>query len=206
MNTLLYVLTAVSALSSQLYSSPSCNGPGCQSNSSAGATWSPSSNRGTDSRRYSQYSDPRQAAACQCRTCDPRFPCSPENCGRQNCQDCLNGCQNCAPGSYSSQANDGWEPRASDLQGRGSAPQVSVQRICPVTGEELGSMGRPIPVSVSGLFRSAVRPALLQSNGILKNICRELLKKSEPCDPMHLKDRRTLGNQICKRVASDCAR
>ena len=150
MNTLLYVLTAVSALSSQLYSSPSCNGPGCQSNSSAGATWSPSSNRGTDSRRYSQYSDPRQAAACQCRTCDPRFPCSPENCGRQNCQDCLNGCQNCAPGPYSSQANDGWEPRASDLQGRGSAPQVSVQRICPVTGEELGSMGRPIPVSVSG--------------------------------------------------------
>ena len=150
MNTLLYVLTAVSALSSQLYSSPSCNGPDCQSNSSAGATWSPSSNRSTDSRRYPQYSDPRQAAACQCRTCDPRFPCSLENCGRQNCQDCLNGCQNCAPGPYSSQANDGWEPRASDLRGRRSAPQVSVQRICPVTGEKLGSMGRPISVSVSG--------------------------------------------------------
>jgi YHS domain-containing protein len=150
MNTLLDVLTAVSALSSQLYSSPSCNGPGCQSNSSAGATWSPSSNRSTDSRRYPQYSDPRQAAACQCRTCDPRFPCSPENCGRQNCQDCLNGCQNCAPGPYSSQASDGWEPRASDLRGRRSAPQVSVQRICPVTGEKLGSMGRPISVSVSG--------------------------------------------------------
>jgi YHS domain-containing protein len=150
MNTLLDVLTAVSALSSQLYSSPSCNGPDCQSNSSAGATWSPSSNRSTDSRRYPQYSDPRQAAACQCRTCDPRFPCSLENCGRQNCQDCLNGCQNCAPGPYSSQANDGWEPRASDLRGRRSAPQVSVQRICPVTGEKLGSMGRPISVSVSG--------------------------------------------------------
>ena len=150
MNSLLYILTAVSALSSQLYSSPSCNGPGCQSNLSAGRTWSQSSNRNIDSRRYSQLIDPRDAATCSCRTCDPRFPCSPENCGRQNCPDCLDGCENCESGQFAAQSNDGWEPRASDLQGTRSSPQASVQRICPVTGEELGSMGRPIPVTVSG--------------------------------------------------------
>lgn len=150
MNSLLYILTAVSALSSQLYSTPSCSGPGCQSNSSAGATWSQSSNRNTDSRQYSQFSDPRHAAACQCRTCDPRFPCSPENCGRQNCQDCVNGCQDCETGQFAAQSNNGWEPRANDLQRRPSTPRVSVQRLCPVTGEELGSMGPPIPVTVSG--------------------------------------------------------
>lgn len=30
------------------------------------------------------------------------------------------------------------------------APSARVQRLCPVTGEELGSMGRPIPVNVRG--------------------------------------------------------
>lgn len=151
MNSLLYVLTAVSGLSSQLYSTPPCNGPDCRSNSSAGATWSQSSYGNADSRRYSPFIDPRQATTCSCRTCDPRFPCSPGNCGRQNCAECVNGCGDCASGPYASPSNnDGWEPRASDLRGSRSSPQTSVQRICPVTGEELGSMGRPIPVTVSG--------------------------------------------------------
>lgn len=150
MNALFYILTACSALSSQLYSTPSCSGPGCQSNSSAGATWSRSTNRNADPRQYSQFSDPRQASTCQCRTCDPRFPCSPENCGRQNCQDCVNGCQNCPSGQFAAQSNSGWELRTRDVQRSPSSPRVSVQRICPVTGEELGSMGPPIPVTVSG--------------------------------------------------------
>lgn len=150
MNSLFCILTAVSALTSQLYSTPPCSGPSCRSTSSAGASWSQSSNRNTDSRQYSQFSDPLHATACQCRTCDPRFPCSLENCDRQNCRDCLNGCQNCASGQSAAQSDDGWQPRGTDLRGSRSAPQVSVQRICPVTGEELGFMGRPFPVTVSG--------------------------------------------------------
>ena len=150
MNTLFYLLTAVSALSSQLYSSPSCSGPGCRSNSTAGLAWFQPANRNAASHQYSLFSDSRQASGCQCRTCDPRFPCSPENCARQNCEDCVNGCQNCAPDQFTSQLHDGWEPRSPDMRRARSTPPITAQRICPVTGEELGSMGPPIPVTISG--------------------------------------------------------
>ena len=150
MNSLLYLLVAISAMSSQLSTRPFCNGPGCQSNQPSAATWSQSSNRTMESRRSSLLVDRRDSVKCPCRTCDPRFPCSPENCGRQDCPDCVNACQNCSPDQSASQVNDGWEPRRTDLRGRKPFSQTSVQRICPVTGEELGSMGRPIPVKVSG--------------------------------------------------------
>lgn len=44
-------------------------------------------------------------------------------------------------------------PRRSDVmqaQATDEAPRGKVQQTCPVTGEKLGSMGPPIPVTVSG--------------------------------------------------------
>ena len=149
MNSLIYVLTAVSALTGQLYSNPACNGPGCQSNSASGSSRSLLTSRQIDARQYSQFGDPLLTAACQCRTCDPRIPCSPENCARQDCAECVDGCQNCIADRLARPVNDGWEPRAGSRQS--SRPsQATAQRLCPVTGEELGSMGPPIPVTISG--------------------------------------------------------
>ncbi len=205
MNSLLYLLVAISAMSSQLSTRPFCNGPGCQSNQPSAATWSQSSNRTMESRRSSLLVDRRDSVKCPCRTCDPRFPCSPENCGRQDCPDCVNACQNCSPDQSASQVNDGWEPRRTDLRGRKPFSQTSVQRICPVTGEELGSMGRPIPSkSPDEQFRSAVRHALPKCNGILKNICGASLTKSEPGPSTFLANRETLVSPICSRILSDC--
>ena len=150
MNSLICILTAVSALTGQLYSTPACNGLGCRTNSAFGSTRSSTTNPQFDSRQYSQFGDPLMTAACQCRTCDPRIPCSPENCDRQNCADCLNGCRNCVSDRFAPQINDGWEPRASNRQPVRPSHQVSTQRLCPVTGEALGSMGPPIPVTISG--------------------------------------------------------
>ncbi len=153
MNSLICILTALSGLTGQLYSNsrnPPCSGPGCRQTQSTGvprSTWN--SNRQFDARSASQSRVPQFTAACQCRTCDPSVPCSPENCASQNCADCVNGCKDCADTPLTG-SNDGWEPRASD-RGRSQAfAQSRAQRLCPVTGEELGSMGPPIPVTISG--------------------------------------------------------
>lgn len=150
MNSLLCMLTAVSALTGQLYSTPPCSGPDCRTNSAFGSTRSSMTNSEFDSRQHSRFGDPLLTTACPCRTCDPRIPCSPENCDRQNCADCVNRCKNCVSDDFASQTNDGWQPRTSKRQPPRSSPQVSAQRICPVTGEVLGSMGPPIAVRVSG--------------------------------------------------------
>ncbi len=48
--------------------------------------------------------------------------------------------------------------------------QAPPQLLCPVTGEELGSMGPPIPVTVSGgRYKSAAKPALPLSKEIQPN-------------------------------------
>ena len=153
MNSLICILAALSGLTGQLYSNsrnPPCSGPGCRQTQSTGVprpTWN--SNRQFDARSASQAGAPRFTAACQCRTCDPGVPCSPENCASQNCADCVNGCKDCADNPLTG-SNDGWEPRASDRGRRRAFAQSRAQKLCPVTGEELGSMGPPIPVTVSG--------------------------------------------------------
>lgn len=89
---------------------------------------------------------------CGCSTCDPRWPCSAGTCSSQNCQ-------NIAPfqgqsGVSELQGGSGFlGQRQNDAYGtRPFAQNSSVgrQRLCPVTGAELGSMGPPIPVTVVG--------------------------------------------------------
>ena len=106
MISLIYVLSTVSALTGQLYSNPACNGPGCQSNSASGSTRSLLTSRQIVARQDSQFGVPLLTAACQCRTCDPRIPCSPENCARQDCAECVDGCQNCVADRLARPVND----------------------------------------------------------------------------------------------------
>jgi hypothetical protein len=64
------------------------------------------------------------------------------------------GCQSCRAGSSRPAASDPAMSPAIGATGRAPAANAPAtakrQTICPVTGQKLGSMGRPIPVSANG--------------------------------------------------------
>lgn len=90
--------------------------------------------------------------ACACNSCDPRIPCSPTMCARQGCSDCGTNCPTCPSGRFDSRSPFMGSPSTLPYQSRPTvrpAP-LTAQKLCPVTGEKLGSMGPPIPVNVMG--------------------------------------------------------
>ncbi len=205
MNSLLYLLVAISAMSSQLSTRPFCNGPGCQSNQPSAATWSQSSNRTMESRRSSLLVDRRDSVKCPCRTCDPRFPCSPENCGRQDCPDCVNACQNCSPDQSASQVNDGWEPRRTDLRGRKTVFSNQCTANLPGYWGRAWLNGTTNPVKVSGrtiqvCCQACVTEVQRNPEKYLRRVIDEI--GAGPFDVSA--NRETLVSPICSRILSDC--
>lgn len=122
-------------------------------NQPASAQYEPDRSGPNDSQeRWNSYgragfpaSTPRygDAAGCRCTTCDPRVPCSPQTCRQQDCRDCGSSCPNCP--SRSKPQNGLPQPPLSERTARWGG-----QKMCPVTGEELGSMGPVIPVAAGG--------------------------------------------------------
>jgi YHS domain-containing protein len=84
-------------------------------------------------------------------------PAVPVEAGGQTIYVCCEGCVAAvrrAPDKYRERvirdlASKPAIPRNAESRDR-FAPSARAQRLCPVTGEELGSMGRPIPVNVRG--------------------------------------------------------
>ncbi len=133
-----------------------CDGPDCPLRVNGG--YSPY--RGDSNSRARTFENPLASAPCQCGICDPRFPCTTDNCGRQGCEDCQGRCPSCAntassrpsllPSALNGAPTRSWNPISTGL---------AVQRLCPVTGKELGSMGPPVTVNVLGRSIQVCCPA-----------------------------------------------
>ena len=159
MNAFVYTLTALSTLLGQFDPASACKGPNCRHNQPSGYE-SPSSGYESQSpqfgpafgtRRYSPAGRSTSIASCGCSTCDPNIPCSPGHCQDQGCADCDRNSTNDRPIRFPSRGPVIAQPAGNDATFR-SLPrlQARVQKLCPVTGEELGSMGPPIAVNAMG--------------------------------------------------------
>jgi len=130
-----------------------CDGPNCPTS----ARNAFSSTRSQFGSRYDAQSFDRAGLsapqiACGCNSCDPRVPCSPTACARQGCQDCGTNCPTCPSSRFNGSAPVIRLP-ATGTYRSGSQPtrsRTTAQSVCPVTGEKLGSMGPPIPLTVMG--------------------------------------------------------
>jgi hypothetical protein len=108
--------------------------------------------RPTDDRhRYSPFDRRSRTVDCGCAICDPNTPCSSGNCQSQNCtefgQGHVSGRSDGFPSNPPARVQPTWNDRPLRYTPR---PQAPVQRLCPVTGDELDSMGSPIAVNVLG--------------------------------------------------------
>lgn len=160
--------TMLAALVGQFDAAPSCNGPNCghDASPSYGADMPYYDGPRSDADRWSDFSRPNQMVSCRCQSCDPGFPCSSANCQAQNCSDCGSGCRTCPPNRLQSRGPARGQPSFNVPDARLlPRPEVRVQKLCPVTGEALGSMGEPIPVAVRGrtvyvCCKACVKPLL----------------------------------------------
>jgi hypothetical protein len=108
--------------------------------------------RPTDDRpRYSPFDRRSRTVDCGCAICDPNTPCSSGNCQSQNCtefgQGHVSGRSDGFPSNPPARIQPTWNDRPLRYTPR---PQAPVQKLCPVTGDELDSMGSPIAVNVLG--------------------------------------------------------
>lgn len=153
MNAHLLAFSAAALFAVTSHSAAACDGPNCsQSGRNTFGSTGPGFGLTYDSAQSARPGSMGLDSGCGCNSCDPRIPCSPTTCARQGCQDCGGRCPTCP----SSQFN-GWSPANRNAPSPSyrswSAPRSTLpvaQNVCPVTGQRLGSMGPPIPVTVMG--------------------------------------------------------
>ena len=152
MTAFVYTLTTVAALVGQFDPAPACDGPNCRHNhNTLSGNSRPQFGPVDAGPRYSPFNRDSRAVDCGCTTCDPSRPCSPGNCQRQGCADCDHSLTTGRVIWSSDRAPAVAQPAFNDVPVRSMPrPQARVQKLCPVTGEELGSMGPPITVTVMG--------------------------------------------------------
>ena len=152
MNAFVFTLTALSTLMGQFDPIPACKAPNCRHNQPPGYE-SPSPQFGPTfgTRRYSPADRSTNITSCGCSTCDPNIPCSPGHCQDQGCTDCDRNSANGRSNRVPNRSPAILQPAGNDATFRSlTRPQARVQKLCPVTGEELGSMGPPIAVNATG--------------------------------------------------------
>ena len=159
MNAFVFTLTALSTLLGQFDPAPACKGPNCRHNQPSGyestssgyESQSPQFGPAFGTRRYSPADRSTSIGSCGCSTCNPNIPCSPGHCHDQGCPDCDRNSANGRSNRVPSRGPVFTQPAGNDVTFR-SLPrsQARVQKLCPVTGEELGSMGTPIAVNAMG--------------------------------------------------------
>ena len=152
MNAFVFTLTTLSALLGQFDPSPACNSPNCRhDHSSVYSSQSVQFGPATNARRYSPADRSIGTNSCGCATCDPNIPCSDSRCQDQGCKSCNQGLFQSRSSRLPNRGPASAQPTGNDATFRSQpTPQARAQRLCPVTGEELGSMGPPIAVNAMG--------------------------------------------------------
>ncbi len=128
-----------------------CDGPNCQQRSLNGYGPTRSPFDAAFGAGPSSWLNRVDLTACGCNSCDPRFPCSPTTCAQKGCQDCGASCPTCPTSRGGVRPAQFGAPALGNFgNGQQTLPRTVAAKLCPVTGEKLGSMGPPIPVSVMG--------------------------------------------------------
>ena len=152
MNAFVFTLTTLSALLGQFDPSPACNSPNCRHDhsplySSQSVQFGPA----TNSRRYLPTDRSNTLGSCSCSHSDPTVPCSGRQCQGQGCEDCDQRLSRTRPSQFPNRVPVSTPSIGNEVAYRSQQrPPARVQKLCPVTGEALGSMGTPIAVNAFG--------------------------------------------------------